>query len=145
MLAVSSNGMNSTTPTGEEQQLQDLESLAQRLRALEKLLAPPPAPKLLVATNETEAPTEDAAEDAANSPRHPQAHVVHTSGKHGHHHQLHHRSANAPAGPLSRRIQKVETTFWGAAKERKVEEFLQKCECPYNDTVRDVYLEESCD
>lgn len=138
MLAAASNGtaMNSITPTGEEQQLQDLESLAQRLRALERLLAPPPAPKPSVVTNETEGPTEDAAEGAASPPRqHHHAQVLHTSGKHGHNHQHHHRLPSAPAGPLSRRIQKVETTLWGAAKERKVDEFLQKCEYLNSDTV----------
>ncbi|KAF9356107.1 Dynactin subunit 3 [Mortierella sp. NVP85] len=128
MSAVTSNGtpMNLTTPTEEEQHLQDLESLALRLRALEKLLVPPPAPKPLATTNETEGPTEDTTEDAANPPRLQPAQVTHTSGKHGHQHR--HRQPDVVAGPLSRRIQKVETALWGATKERKIDEFLHKYE-----------------
>ncbi|KAG0244860.1 hypothetical protein B0O80DRAFT_494013 [Mortierella sp. GBAus27b] len=130
MLAVASSGaMNATTSTGEELQLQDLESLAQRLRALEKLLTPPPAPKPLAVTNETESLAEDGTEDASNPSKHyPPAQVLHTSGKHGHSHQLHNRQTNVPVGSLSRRVQKVDTSFWGAVKERKIEEFLQKYE-----------------
>ncbi|KAF9349495.1 Dynactin subunit 3 [Mortierella sp. AD094] len=112
----------------ENQQLQDLESLSQRLRALEKLLAPPPAPKPIITSNETDSPTEEAPEDIVStlspSRNHNQHHHHQQHSKHGHHNQPNHTP-----GSLSRRIQQVEATLWTAVKERKpIDEFLQKYE-----------------
>ncbi|KAG0024016.1 hypothetical protein BGZ80_006667 [Entomortierella chlamydospora] len=112
----------------ETQQLQDLESLSQRLRALEKLLAPPPAPKPIITSNETESPTEETSEDIIStlspSRNHGQQHHHQQHSKHGHHSQPNHTP-----GSLSRRIQQIEATLWTAVKERKpIDEFLQKYE-----------------
>jgi len=53
--------------------------------------------------------------------------VQHHPSRNHHHHHSHEQ--NAAAGSLSRRIQKIETRLWAAAKERKpTEEFLQKYE-----------------
>jgi hypothetical protein len=149
--------------SGDEQQLQDLESLAQRIRALEALLAPATPPPASATTsraaarasgsgsgigagtsssslsNGNESPTEDntgaaaGAEDlvstssSSHSPRRvggdPYQIQPHPSRNH-HHNQ----DQSIAAGSLSRRIQKIETKLWAAAKERKpTEEFLQKC------------------
>ncbi|KAF9206134.1 hypothetical protein BGZ49_002961 [Haplosporangium sp. Z 27] len=111
----------------ETQQLQDLESLAQRLRALEKLLAPPTR-KPIVASNETESPTEEAQDDIVStlSPakNNQQNSHHHQHSKHGHNSQPNHTP-----GSLSRRIQQIETSLWTVVKERKpIDEFLQKYE-----------------
>ncbi|KAF9147312.1 hypothetical protein BG015_011087, partial [Linnemannia schmuckeri] len=149
--------------SGDEQQLQDLESLAQRIRALETILAPPtpvaaatlPAAarasrsgssvgatsSLPLLSNGNESPTEDTtpgtgAEDivstsSSSSPSRrvggdPHQVQHHPSRNHHHHHN---HEQNTAAGSLSRRIQKIETRLWAAAKERKpTEEFLQKYE-----------------
>ncbi|KAF8928727.1 hypothetical protein EDD21DRAFT_415763 [Dissophora ornata] len=124
--------MNSTAPSEESQQLQDLEGLAQRLRALEKLLANPPAPKPLVASNEPENPTEEAPEDNASRQSQSQHQHQHHSGRHGHSHHSHHgnqHQSHQTPGSLSRRIQKIDASLWAATKERKpIDEFLQKYE-----------------
>ncbi|KAF9184361.1 hypothetical protein BGZ51_003382 [Haplosporangium sp. Z 767] len=58
MLAAATN-----TTSENDQQLQDLESLALRLRALETLLAPPSKPKPVGTSNGSESPTEDTTEE----------------------------------------------------------------------------------
>ncbi|KAF9142358.1 hypothetical protein BGX30_002787 [Mortierella sp. GBA39] len=148
--------------SGDEQQLQDLESLAQRIRALETLLAPSTsaatastslaaarasgsgssgvgATSTLSLLSNDESPTEDTTgEDIVNasalsSPRGGRVggdpHLVQQHPSRNHHHYHSHEMNAAAAGSLSRRIQKIETTLWAAAKERKpTEEFLQKYE-----------------
>ncbi|KAF9101781.1 hypothetical protein BGX27_011335 [Mortierella sp. AM989] len=110
----------------ENQQLQDLESLAQRLRALEKLLAPPPTRKPINSSHESENRTEDAPEDIVSTLSPSRNH------NHHHHHQQHnkHGHQNQPnhtPGSLSRRIQQLEATLWTVTKERKsIDDFLQK-------------------
>ncbi|KAF9094781.1 hypothetical protein BGX29_009365 [Mortierella sp. GBA35] len=141
---------------GDEQQLQDLESLSQRIRALEALLAPTPAPTRASGSGSgagtstgagtgSESLIDEGAEDITNNGSNsnimspssrrgtlsggPDPHQVqhHPTSRHHHlHHQYH---QNAPAGSLSRRVQKIETSLWSAARERKpTEEFLQKYE-----------------
>ncbi|KAK3831412.1 MAG: hypothetical protein JOS17DRAFT_144718 [Linnemannia elongata] len=92
-------------------------------------------------SNESEGPTEDTTaggEDivstsASSSPRGGRVggdpHLVQQHPSRNHH-QFHSHELNAAAaGSLSRRIQKIETRLWAAAKERKpTEEFLQKYE-----------------
>ncbi|KAG0286574.1 hypothetical protein BGZ96_009335 [Linnemannia gamsii] len=165
MLGARSNTSALNDPSsGDEQQLQDLESLAQRIRALETLLAPAATAGTTSGaaarasgsgsgigagasssslSNGNESPTEDnagagagagAAEDlvntssSSNSPRRVGGdpyQVQHHPPKNNHHNQ----EQNVAAGSLSRRIQKIETRLWAAAKERKpTEEFLQKYE-----------------
>ncbi|KAG0301243.1 hypothetical protein BGZ98_008529 [Dissophora globulifera] len=154
MLAAVPNGntMNLTTTASEEgQQLQDLESLAERIRALEKLLAAPAAPTsrspLLLssssllsggAVNESTSPTEEMPEDIvgtlSSSPRQgdtqqqqQQRHYSQGNRHHGQHSQQQ-QAYNTP-GSLSRRVQKIETSLRAVVKERKpMDEFLQKCE-----------------
>ncbi|CAO3571299.1 unnamed protein product [Mortierella alpina] len=126
---------------GDQQQLQDLESLAQRLRALEVLLAPTAASKATGrASGGGDSPGEEAGgEDApvgATSPsRRGGDHVIHHHSHHTSHHgsrQNQHNQNNQSGhtpGSLSRRIQNIETNLWAAAKERKpTEEFLLKYE-----------------
>ncbi|KAI9231093.1 MAG: hypothetical protein BYD32DRAFT_467487 [Podila humilis] len=124
-------------PSEGDQQLLDLDSLSQRLRALEVLLAPPPPQQASGGATGNESPTEDNSEDIVStstlSPQSP------SNGRRDHHHHPHHShhhkslvSSKDPQhtpGSLSRRVQKIETSFWAAAKERKpsFEEFLQKC------------------
>ncbi|KAF9952529.1 hypothetical protein BGZ72_006152 [Mortierella alpina] len=121
---------------GDQQQLQDLESLAQRLRALEVLLAPTAASKVGGrASSGGDSPGEEGGgEDApvgATSPsRRGADHVIHHHSHHSSHHgsrqNQHNQSGHTP-GSLSRRIQNIETNLWAAAKERKpTEEFLLK-------------------
>lgn len=157
--------------SNDEQQLQDLESLAQRIRALETLLAPstpaaaastsPAAARASgsggsgvgatstssLLSNGNESPTEDTTpggaggEDivstsASSSPRGARVggdpHLVQPHPSRNHHHYHGHELNAAAAGSLSRRIQKIETRLWTAAKERKpTEEFLQKCKFFY--------------
>lgn len=95
-------------------------------------------------SNESEGPTEDTTaggEDivstsASSSPRGGRVggdpHLVQQHPSRNHH-QFHSHELNAAAaGSLSRRIQKIETRLWAAAKERKpTEEFLQKCKFFY--------------
>ncbi|KAF9544102.1 hypothetical protein EC957_012397 [Mortierella hygrophila] len=152
--------------SGDEQQLQDLESLSQRIRALETLLAPstpaattstsPAAARasgsgssgvgatstLSLLSHENESPMEDATQgggedivstSASSSPRGGRVggdpHLVQQHPSRNHHHYHSHEMNATAAGSLSRRIQKIETTLWAAAKERKpTEEFLQKYE-----------------
>ncbi|KAG9071148.1 hypothetical protein KI688_008691 [Linnemannia hyalina] len=149
--------------SGDEQQLQDLESLSQRIRALETLLAPSTSTAaarasgsgssflgatstLSLLSNENESLTEDTTpgggggggEDivstsTSSSPRGGRVggdpHLVQQHPSRNHHHYHSHEVNAAAAGSLSRRIQKIETTLWAAAKERKpTEEFLQKYE-----------------
>ncbi|KAF9902570.1 hypothetical protein EC991_004781 [Linnemannia zychae] len=152
--------------SGDEQQLQDLESLAQRIRALETLLASPTTTTTTATpagasstrasgsgvgagtssspllSNEHESASEDtgaggATEDIVSTsspsprrggpdPYQVQHHPSRSNHHHGHHH---HNQDETPAGSLSRRVQKIETRLWAAAKERKpTEEFLQKYE-----------------
>ncbi|KAF9437388.1 Dynactin subunit 3 [Entomortierella beljakovae] len=110
----------------ENQQLQDLESLSQKIRALEKLLVLPSASNPIDASNTTESPTEDTSDDIVSTlspaPKHHQNHSQHS--KHGHH-----GHPNHTPGSLSRRIQNLETTFNTTTRERKqIDEFLQKYE-----------------
>lgn len=159
--ARSSTSALNDASSGDEHQLQDLESLAQRIRALETLLAPPAVATTSGASaarasgsnsgigagasssslsNGNESPIEDSAgtgagaEDSvntssssSNSPRRVGGdpyQVQHHPSRNHHHNQ----EQNVAAGSLSRRIQKIETRLWAAAKERKpTEEFLQKC------------------
>ncbi|KAF9131252.1 hypothetical protein BGW39_002035 [Mortierella sp. 14UC] len=151
--------------SGDEQQLQDLESLAQRIRALETLLASPIANTATATgvsstrasgsgigagtsfssfqSNGHESPTEDTGAGAGGvtediistsspSPRRggPDPHQIQHHPTRNHHHGHHHHNQDeTPAGSLSRRVQKIETRLWAAAKERKpTEEFLQKYE-----------------
>ncbi|KAF9575142.1 hypothetical protein EC968_004368 [Mortierella alpina] len=127
-----------STEGGDQQQLQDLESLAQRLRALEVLLAPTAASKATSrASNGGDSPGQEAGrEDApvgATSPsRRGGDHVIHHHSHHSSHHgsrqNQHNQNGHTP-GSLSRRIQNIETNLWAAAKERKpTEEFLLKYE-----------------
>ncbi|KAK3834011.1 MAG: hypothetical protein J3R72DRAFT_452797 [Linnemannia gamsii] len=157
MLGARSNtsALNGGASSGDEQQLQDLESLAQRIRALESLLSPTAASTAATTStrasgsgsgagtsslsNGHESPTEDtgANEDIVStsspSPRRggvPDPHQIqpHPTRNHLHSHH-HHSQEQGPAGSLSRRVQKIETRLWAAAKERKpTEEFLQKYE-----------------
>ncbi|KAG0280140.1 hypothetical protein BGZ95_011215, partial [Linnemannia exigua] len=152
-----SSALNGGASSGDEQQLQDLESLAQRIRALETLLSTNTISTAATSStrasgsgggagtsplsNGHESPTEDtgAAEDIVStsspSPRRggvPDPHQVqlHPTRNHPHnHHHNHHNQEQEPAGSLSRRVQKIETRLWAAAKERRpTEEFLQKYE-----------------
>ncbi|KAI1310507.1 hypothetical protein EDD11_003745 [Mortierella claussenii] len=119
----------------QDPQLQDLESLAQRLRALEKLLAPPQVPKAAFGSSGTESPTEEASEDIVSSlspPRH-QSGGGNSGGNRQGHGQSHNNqqsgTLHSTPGSLSRRIQKIETRLWTTLKERKpIDEFLQKYE-----------------
>ncbi|KAG0030814.1 hypothetical protein BGZ81_002172 [Podila clonocystis] len=150
MLAAITGTTTSSAPmqTSEgDQQLLDLESLSQRLRALEVLLAPPQPQQQPSSSGSgggsgtagNESPTEDNTEDiVSTSTLSPQSSP--STGRrdhhHSHHHSHHHKSLvstkdpNHTPGSLSRRIQKIETSFWAAAKERKpsFEDFLQKYE-----------------
>ncbi|KAG0203871.1 hypothetical protein BGX28_003971 [Mortierella sp. GBA30] len=141
MLAASSNTSSlhvHPSDNGDHQQLQDLESLAQRLRALEAVLGPLSASKMTTgrASNGGESPVEETAgEDAVVSVTSPSRrggdYVVHHHSHHTHHGNKnnHHNQNGHTAGSLSRRIQKIETSLWAAAKERKpTEEFLLKYE-----------------
>ncbi|KAG0056928.1 hypothetical protein BGZ83_002868 [Gryganskiella cystojenkinii] len=100
-------------------QVQDLESLAQRLRALEKLLAPPmPSSQQPGEVAGEQSPTEDTTED-----------IVSTMSPSRRHHHPHSASSQHTPGSLSRRIKNMESRLWAAAKERKpTEEFLLKYE-----------------
>ncbi|KAF9379567.1 hypothetical protein CPB97_008886 [Podila verticillata] len=140
MLAAMSGTTSSVPmqPSEGDQQLLDLDSLSQRLRALEVLLAPSPQQQASGGATGNESPTEDNSEDIVStstlSPQSP------SNGRRDHHHHPHHShhhkslvSSKDPQhtpGSLSRRVQKIETSFWAAAKERKpsFEEFLQKYE-----------------
>lgn len=140
MLATSAGTSSShahSSEGGDQQQLQDLESLAQRLRALEILLAPTNASKATGrASSGGDSPREEAGgEDApvgATSPsRRGGDHVIHHHSHHSSHHGSRQSQQNQNGhtpGSISRRIQNIETNLWAAAKERKpTEEFLLKC------------------
>ncbi|KAG0084734.1 hypothetical protein BGZ93_001079 [Podila epicladia] len=134
-------------PSEGDQQLLDLESLSQRLRTLEVLLAPPqPQQQASLGSGSgggatgNESPTEDNIEDIVSTST-PSPQLSPSTGRRDHHHHAHHHSHHHKSlvsskdpqhipGSLSRRVQKIETSFWAAAKERKpsFEEFLQKYE-----------------
>ncbi|KAF9305245.1 hypothetical protein BGZ74_010851 [Mortierella antarctica] len=135
-------------PSEGDQQLLDLESLSQRLRALEVLLAPPQPQQQASSSGSgggggatgNESPTEDNTEDIVSTST-PSPQSSPSTGRRDHHHHSHHHSHHHKSlvsskdplhtpGSLSRRVQKIETSFWAAAKERKpsFEEFLQKYE-----------------
>ena len=123
-----------SSPSWGDEQVQDLESLAQRLRVLEMVLAPSPPPPSTSTTQPLEAsttgdqsPNEDVAEDIVStmSP----SRRVSGDGRHGSHQSQNslYRQHHTP-GSLSRRIKNMESSLWAAAKERKpTEEFLLKC------------------
>ena len=120
MLAVSADTSltwGASAPSQDNEQVQDLESLAQRLRALEKVLAPPtPSSQQAGEVAGDQSPTEDTMDD-----------IVSTMSPSRRRHQ-HQESTRHPPGSLSRRIKNVESELWAAVKERKpTEEFLLKC------------------
>ncbi|KAF9916592.1 hypothetical protein FBU30_001265 [Linnemannia zychae] len=146
------------TSSGDEQQLQDLESLSQRIRAIEALLETPATNAATQSTqrnisgngtsgagpsssplngNDSLAPAEDGLvqEDVVNTTP-----TIASPSRRGivggdphlvqHHPSRHHQNQEQiAAGSLSRRIQKIETRLWAAIKERKTtEEFMLKYE-----------------
>ncbi|GJJ73810.1 hypothetical protein EMPS_06168 [Entomortierella parvispora] len=126
MLAATSNATGSwgvPSPIEGDEQAQDLESLAQRLRALEKALAPPaPSTQHSDPSAGDQSPSEDGADDIISSMS-PSRRTT-DSSRHGQH-----ASSQHTPGSLSRRIKNIESRLWAAAKERKpTEEFLLKYE-----------------
>ncbi|KAF9402496.1 Dynactin subunit 3 [Podila epigama] len=131
-------------PLEEDQQLNDLESLSQRLRALEILLAPPIRQQPQQHLNQQQSPraeratgpegqTGEQTEDIVSTSNVPAQSPTSPSNRRDHHnHHSHKHGSNKDPqhtpGSLSRRVQKIETAFWAAAKERKpsFEEFLNK-------------------
>lgn len=125
MLAAASHASGSwgaPSPTQGDEQAQDLESLAQRLRALEKALAPPvPSSQQSDPSAGDQSPSEDATEDIVSSMS-PSRRAT-DSSRHGQQ-----ASSQHTPGSLSRRVKNIESRLWAAAKERKpTEEFLLKC------------------